>query len=268
VLLLATIPVVIGLHIAAGKGGEQLAIGLLFGLGLLLGLAVAPLIADYANGDPSGLWQAAGATAAFVAATGAYGYAARRDLSSCGRTLFWALLGLIAFGIVAIFVSIPNENVNLRRRRRRDLRLHDLRLQPPAPQRSRRRGAIAAGRIFLDVFNVFLLTLDLFGGRRDQPGSVPRAADYCSSLGSGALEHGPGRRRESRLHASDARTVGTDVIRCPSMSPSAGVDTTEDRATPPNPLFRIYSASEGRRSLIRWQVNWREQALRRSCRRS
>ena len=83
----------------------------LFGPGLLLGLAVSPVIADYATGDPSALWQAAGATAAFVASTGAYGYATRRDLSSWARTFFWALLGLIAFGIAAIFASIPNENI-------------------------------------------------------------------------------------------------------------------------------------------------------------
>src|SRR3954471_10146918 len=51
---------IFGLNIAAAKGREQLAIGLLFGLGLLLGLAVAPVIADYAEADPSGLWQAAG----------------------------------------------------------------------------------------------------------------------------------------------------------------------------------------------------------------
>ena len=62
---------VIGLNIAAARGREQLAIGLLFGLGLVLGLAVAPVIADYAAADPSALWQAAGATAAFVAALGA-----------------------------------------------------------------------------------------------------------------------------------------------------------------------------------------------------
>ena len=61
------------------------AVGLLFGLGLLLGLAVAPVITDYANADPSVLWQAAGATAAFVAALGTYGYATRRDLSAWVR---------------------------------------------------------------------------------------------------------------------------------------------------------------------------------------
>jgi FtsH-binding integral membrane protein len=93
------------------QGREQVAIGRSFGLGLLLGLSVAPVIADYAEADPSALWQAAGATAAFVAACGAYGYATRRDLSSWARILFWALLGLIAFGIVAIFVSILNGHI-------------------------------------------------------------------------------------------------------------------------------------------------------------
>ena len=167
VLLIATIPVVIGLNVAAAGGREHLAIALLLALGLLLGLGVAPLIADFADADPSALWQASGATAAFVAALGAYGYATRRDLSAWGRTLFWALLGLIAFGILAIFVSIPNGNliyavaglvifggftiVDFNRLRRST---------PDAAV------PIAAG-IFLDIFNVFLLALDLFGGRRD-----------------------------------------------------------------------------------------------------
>ena len=167
VLFIGAFAAIIGLNVAVAKGREQLAIGLLFGLGLLLGLAVAPVIADYANADPSALWQAAGATAAFVAALGAYGYATRRDLSAWARPLFWALLGLIVFGIVAIFVSIPNANViyavaglvifggftiiDFNRLRRST---------PDAAV------PIAAG-IFLDVFNVFLLALELFGGRRD-----------------------------------------------------------------------------------------------------
>jgi FtsH-binding integral membrane protein len=110
-LFIGAFAAIFGLHFAVARGREQLAIGLMFGLGLLLGLAVAPVIADYAGADPAALWQAAGATAAFVAALGAYGYATRRDLSSWGRTLFWALLALIVFGIVAIFVSIPGGNI-------------------------------------------------------------------------------------------------------------------------------------------------------------
>src|SRR5215212_2350813 len=161
VLFIGAFGCIFGLNIAAAKGREQLAIGLLFGLGLLLGLAVAPVVADYADNDPSALWQAAGATAAFVAACGAYGYATRRDLSSWARTLFWALLGLIGFGIVAIFISIPHGNVvyaiaglgifgaftifDFNRLRRADAS-----------------SAVGiAASIFLDVFNVFLLLLSL-----------------------------------------------------------------------------------------------------------
>jgi FtsH-binding integral membrane protein len=167
VLFIGAFAVIFALNAAAAKGREQLAIGLLFGMGLLLGLAVAPVIADYAKADPSALWQAAGATAAFVGACGAYGYATRRDLSSWARTLFWALLGLIAFGIVAIFVSIPNGHIiyavaglgifgaftifDFNRLRRA----------------SDGGAVVIAASIFLDVFNVFLLLLELFGGQRD-----------------------------------------------------------------------------------------------------
>jgi FtsH-binding integral membrane protein len=167
VLFLAGFAALVGLNVASARGREQLAIGLLFALGLLLGLAVAPVIADYANGDPSALWQAAGATAAFVAGAGAYGYATRRDLSSWDRTLFWALLALIVFGLVAIFVAIPAANaiyalaglvifggftiVDFNRLRRAN---------PDS-------AVLIAASIFLDVFNVFLLLLDLFGGERD-----------------------------------------------------------------------------------------------------
>jgi modulator of FtsH protease len=156
---------IFGLNMASARGREQLAIGLLFGMGLFLGLAVAPVLAYYAHADPAALWQAAGATGAFVAALGAVGYATRRDLSVYARTLFWALLALILFGIVAIFISIPHANiiycvlglvifggftiVDFNRLRRADM-------ASAVP--------IAAG-IFLDIFNIFLLLLRLFGSR-------------------------------------------------------------------------------------------------------
>src|SRR3954469_25726636 len=52
VLFIGAFACIVGLNIAAAKRREQLAIGLLFGLGLSLGLAVAPVLADYANADP------------------------------------------------------------------------------------------------------------------------------------------------------------------------------------------------------------------------
>jgi modulator of FtsH protease len=158
---------IFGLNAASSRRREQLAIGLLFGLGLLLGLAVAPLIAAYANADPAALWQAAGATGAFMAVLGAAGYATRRDLSRWARAFFWALVGLIVVGIVLIFLSIPHANViyavaglvifggftviDFNRLRRAGV-------EDAVP---------IAASIFLDIFNVFLLMLQLFGGERE-----------------------------------------------------------------------------------------------------
>jgi FtsH-binding integral membrane protein len=158
---------VFGLNLASARGNEQVALTLLFGLGLLLGLALGPVLSSYVEADPAAVWQAAGATGAFVASLGAFGYATRRDLSSWYRVLFWALLGLLVFGLVAIFVSIPAENViwsvaglvifggytilDFNRLRR-------------AGQES---AVPIAASIFLDVLNIFLFFLQLFGGDND-----------------------------------------------------------------------------------------------------
>jgi modulator of FtsH protease len=154
---------IFGLNIASARGRNQLAITLLFGLGLSLGLALGPVLSSYASADPAAVWQAAGATAAFVAILGTVGYATRRDLSSWYRVLFWALLALLAFGIVAIFVSIPHSTViwsvvglvvfggytvldfNRLRRSGED------------------QAVPIAASIFLDVLNVFLFFLQIFG---------------------------------------------------------------------------------------------------------
>jgi FtsH-binding integral membrane protein len=158
---------IIGLNVASSRGSEQVAISLLFGLGLLLGLAVAPVIADYMDADPAPVWQAAGATAAFVGGLGAYGYATRRDLSSWARTLFWALLALIVFGIVTIFVSIPGGNVIyavLGLVIFGGYTIFDFnRLRRAGPESA----VVIACSIFLDIFNIFLFFLNLFGGGRE-----------------------------------------------------------------------------------------------------
>jgi uncharacterized protein len=153
----------IGLNVAAQRS-EQLAIGLLFAFGFVIGLATAPTIAYYASTNPQIVWQAGGATALFIAGFGAAGYATRRDLSGLARGLFWALIALIVFGIVLIFVQIPNGQLIYailglvifagltafdfqRLRRAQDLR--------EAP--------VLAASIFLDILNVFLLLLSIFG---------------------------------------------------------------------------------------------------------
>jgi len=156
----------IGLNVAAQRS-EQLAVTVLLAFGLVMGLATAPTIAYYASTNPQAVWQAGGATALFIAGFGAAGYATRRDLSNLARLLFFALLALIIFGIVTIFVRIPNGDLIYsvlgliifagftlidfqRLRRTRDIRA--------AP--------LLAASIFLDVLNVFLFFLNIFSRRQ------------------------------------------------------------------------------------------------------
>ena len=152
----------IGMNFAVRRSAG-LTTGLLLAFGLLFGVALAPTVTYYAATSPAVLWQAGGATALFIAGFGSFGYATRRDLSGLGRVSFWALLALILFGIVLIFVHIPHASLiysilglvifagltmfdfqRLRRSKNMD----------SAP--------LIAASIFLDALNVFLFFLRIF----------------------------------------------------------------------------------------------------------
>jgi FtsH-binding integral membrane protein len=154
---------IVGLNFA--RRSESLSITLLFAAGLLLGLGMGGVLNHYAETEPDVVWQAASATALFVGGLGTVGYAIRKDLSGGYRFLFFALLALIVFGLIAVFVSIPAGNViyslaglaifggytvlDFNRMRRAGM-------EETVP--------LAAG-IFLDVINIFLFFLRIFGGR-------------------------------------------------------------------------------------------------------
>ena len=165
VAFIAAFGCLIGMQFAARRS-QQLTVALLGAFGLLVGLALAPVLASYASMDPQALWQAGGATALFIAGFGAAGYATRRDLSAIARVGFWALLALIVFGIVLIFVHIPGgaliysvlglvifaafTMVDFQRIRRSQ----DITAAP-----------LLAASIFLDILNVFLFFLQIFSRR-------------------------------------------------------------------------------------------------------
>ncbi len=153
----------LGLNVANARGNTGLALLLLLAFGLLIGASVATTVNYYAATDPTAVRQAFGATALFVAALGSGGYAVRRDLSFLYRALFWLLLALIAAGIVLIFVHIPAAYTAYSVAGLAIFGLYTV----VDFNRLRRAGTeeaipIAAG-IFLDVLNVFLLFLRLFG---------------------------------------------------------------------------------------------------------
>jgi FtsH-binding integral membrane protein len=150
----------------ARRASGAVSITLLLAMGLLLGLGMGPVVAYYTVTSPQAVWQAAGATALFMAGFGAYGYATRRDLSMVGRISFFALVGLIIFAIILIFVKIPHGDLIyalLGLVIFAGLTMFDF-------QRLRRSQDMAsapliAASIFLDALNVFLFFLRIFGGR-------------------------------------------------------------------------------------------------------
>jgi FtsH-binding integral membrane protein len=137
---------------------------LLMVFGVLIGVALAPTLVYYATMNPQVLWQAGGATALFMAGFGAAGYATRRDLAPLARISFFALIALIIFGIVLIFVRIPHGQLiysvlglvifaglvmfDFQRLRRST----DMNTAP-----------LIAASIFVDALNVFLFFLRIFG---------------------------------------------------------------------------------------------------------
>ena len=166
ILYLASFGCLIGMNVAV-KRSEQLTIGLLFAFGTVIGLATAPTIAYYAETNPQAVWQAGGATALFIAGFGAAGYATRRDLSALSRLLFWALLALIVFGVVMIFVQIPGGSLVytiLGLVIFAGLTMVDFqRLRSSTDIAS---APLLAASIFLDALNVFQFFLSIFGGGR------------------------------------------------------------------------------------------------------
>jgi modulator of FtsH protease len=165
IFFLGAIACIFGLQAATARGREQLAIGLLFGMALLLGMFIAPIINYYLKYNPSVVWQAAGSTALFVGVLGSFGYATQRDLSPLIKPLMIAFGVVFLFGLIALFVAIPASNVIycvLMLVVFGGFTVFDFNRMAKS---GRYQSAVPiAASIFLNIFNVFLLFLSLFGG--------------------------------------------------------------------------------------------------------
>ena len=163
---IAALGCLVGLNVANSRGNTSLALVLLFAVGLLIGASVSTTVNYYSATDPTAVRQAFGATALFVGALGAGGYAIRRDLSFLYRLAFWLLLALLAAGIVLIFVKMPAAYTLWALFGLAVFGLYTV-IDFNRLSRAGNEEAIPlAASIFLDVFNIFLFLLDLFGGRR------------------------------------------------------------------------------------------------------
>jgi modulator of FtsH protease len=156
----------LAMRYAVQKAGSS-AVALLFAFGSFIGLGTAPTVAYYAGANPRVVWEAGAGAALLIAALGAVGYGARRDLTPLARLSSWGLVALVVFGIVSILAQVPNGAlvyavVGL---------VVFAGLTVVDFQRLKLAGEVStapllAASIFLDTLNVFLFFLTIFDSER------------------------------------------------------------------------------------------------------
>ncbi|HEX4107406.1 MAG TPA: Bax inhibitor-1 family protein [Solirubrobacteraceae bacterium] len=143
----------------------SLGMTVLFGIGLLLGLGLGPVLHTYTETGHGGIvYRAAGGTALTVAAMGCYGYLTSTDILRWLRPVVFAFLGVIVVSWVLLLIGSGAQPVL-----QVIIYLLSAALLAMYMQMIRRGATendvvwIATG-VFIQVVNIFLVLLSLFGG--------------------------------------------------------------------------------------------------------
>ncbi len=142
-------------------------LGLLYGFatfeGMILGLVLEAYVAQGLGGA---VMNAALTTGAVTLGAGTYGYTTKRDLSGMGGILFVGLLGVIVASVVGIFVQMPLLYVGISAVAAvlfTGFLVFDLNRVANARGASEGMTILLAVRVYLDIINLFLALLRLFG---------------------------------------------------------------------------------------------------------
>jgi FtsH-binding integral membrane protein len=138
----------------------------LYALALLLGIGLGPVLAFYTTTDPSAVWQAGAGTALTVAAMGSYGFATSRDLTRHIRGLFWTFLAVIIASWILVIVNsglsiVLSLAIYIFASIFLAINFQYLRRSANADDAV----WIATG-IFVNIINIFLALLQIFGNNR------------------------------------------------------------------------------------------------------
>jgi len=146
---------------------SPLNLGLLYAFatfeGMLLGLILEAYVARGLGGV---VLNAAATTAAVTLGAGAYGYTTRRDLSGMQGILFVGLLGVIVASVLGIFVHLPLLYVGISAVAAvlfTGFLVFDLNRVANSRGASEGQAILLAVRVYLDIVNLFLALLRLFG---------------------------------------------------------------------------------------------------------
>jgi modulator of FtsH protease len=146
---------------------------LLYAFATFEGMALGLILESYvARGMGGVVLNAAAATAAVTLAAGAYGYTTKRDLTGLGGILFVGLIGILVASIVGIFVQLPALYIAISAVATllfTGFLVFDLNRVAQSKGASEGTVILLAVSVYLDIFNLFLALLRLFGlaGSRD-----------------------------------------------------------------------------------------------------
>ena len=142
-------------------------LALLYGFATFEGMALGLILSTYvAQGLGGVVLNAAATTAAVTLAAGAYGYTTKRDLTGLGGILFVGLIGVIVASLVGIFVQLPLLYIGISAVAAvlfTGFLVFDLNRVANSRGATEGQAILLAVSVYLDIFNLFLALLRLFG---------------------------------------------------------------------------------------------------------
>jgi modulator of FtsH protease len=165
VSIIGSLATLIALNFARDR--SPLNLGLLYAFATFEGLALGLILEAYvARGLGTVVLNAAGTTAAVTLAAGAYGYTTKRDLTGLGGILFVGLIGVVVASLVGIFVHLPLLYIVISAVSAllfTGFLVFDLNRVAQSRGATEGQAILLAVSIYLDIFNLFLALLRLFG---------------------------------------------------------------------------------------------------------
>jgi modulator of FtsH protease len=142
-------------------------LALLYGFATFEGMALGLILESYiARGLGGVVFNAAATTAAVTLAAGAYGYTTKRDLTGLGGILFVGLIGVVIASLVGIFVQLPLLYIGISAVAAvlfTGFLVFDLNRVAQSRGATEGQVILLAVSVYLDIFNLFLALLRLFG---------------------------------------------------------------------------------------------------------
>jgi modulator of FtsH protease len=146
---------------------SPLNLGLLYAFATFEGMALGLILEAYiARGLGGVVLNAAATTAAVTFAAGAYGYTTKRDLSGLGGILFVGLIGVVVASLVGIFIQLPLLYIVISAVSAvlfTGFLVFDLNRVARSRGATEGQAILLAVSVYLDIFNLFLALLRLFG---------------------------------------------------------------------------------------------------------